>query len=87
MFNFFNEIKSKFKGMKDIILPYQSVMLGNFLLYIEGFSSLMTYTRQTIVFKVKGGVITVTGKDLLVKEMSPSTITITGTISQVEYIW
>ena len=86
MFNFFNEIKSKFKGMKDIILPYQSVMLGNFLLYIEGFSSLMTYTRQTIVFKVKGGVITVTGKDLLVKEMSPSTITITGTISQVEYI-
>ncbi len=87
MFNFFNEIKSKFKGMKDVILPYQSVMLGNFLLYIEGFSSLMTYTRQTIVFKVKGGVITVTGKDLLVKEMSPSTITITGTISQVEYIW
>ncbi len=86
MFNFFNEIKSKFKGMKDVILPYQSVMLGNFLLYIEGFSSLMTYTRQTIVFKVKGGVITVTGKDLLVKEMSPSTITITGTISQVEYI-
>ncbi|MCI7003049.1 MAG: YabP/YqfC family sporulation protein [Clostridia bacterium] len=72
--------------MKDVILPYQSVMLGNFLLYIEGFSSLMTYTRQTIVFKVKGGVITVTGKDLLVKEMSPSTITITGTISQVEYI-
>lgn len=87
MFNFFNEIKSKFKGMKDVMLPYQSVMLGNFLLYIEGFSSLMTYTRQTIVFKVKGGVITVTGKDLLVKEMSPSTITITGTISQVEYIW
>lgn len=87
MFNFFNEIKSKFKGMKDVILPYQSVMLGNFLLYIEGFSSLMTYTRQTIVFKVKGGVITVTGKDLLVKEMSLSTITITGTISQVEYIW
>lgn len=86
MFNFFNEIKSKFKGMKDVILPYQSVMLGNFLLYIEGFSSLMTYTRQTIVFKVKGGVITVTGKDLLVKEMSPSTITIIGTISQVEYI-
>lgn len=86
MFNFFNEIKSKFKGMKDVVLPYQSVMLGNFLIYIEGFSSLMTYTRQTIVFKVKGGVITVTGKDLLVKEMSPSTITITGTISQVEYI-
>ena len=86
MFNFFNEIKSKFKGMKDVMLPYQSVMLGNFLLYIEGFSSLMTYTRQTIVFKVKGGVITVTGKDLLVKEMSLSTITITGTISQVEYI-
>lgn len=87
MFNFFNEIKSKFKGMQDVVLPYQSVMLGNFLLYVEGFSSLITYTKKTIVFKVKSGVLTIFGKDLQIKEMSPSTITITGTISQVEYIW
>lgn len=86
MFNFFNEIKSKFKGMQDVVLPYQSVMLGNFLLYVEGFSSLITYTKETIVFKVKSGVLTIFGKDLQIKEMSPSTITITGTISQVEYI-
>lgn len=87
MFNFFNEIKSKFKGMQDVVLPYQSVMLGNFLLYVEGFSSLITYTKETIVFKVKSGVLTIFGKDLQIKEMSPSTITITGAISQVEYIW
>lgn len=86
MFNFFNEIKSKFKGMQDVVLPYQSVMLGNFLLYVEGFSSLITYTKETIVFKVKSGVLTIFGKDLQIKEMSPSTITITGAISQVEYI-
>lgn len=86
MFNFFNEIKSKFKGMQDVVLPYQSVMLGNFLLYVEGFSSLITYTKETIVFKVKSGVLTIFGKDLQINEMSPSTITITGTISQVEYI-
>lgn len=86
MFNFFNEIKSKFKGMQDVVLPYQSIMLGNFLLYVEGFSSLITYTKETIVFKVKSGVLTIFGKDLQIKEMSPSTITITGTISQVEYI-
>lgn len=86
MFNFFNEIKSKFKGVQDVVLPYQSVMLGNFLLYVEGFSSLITYTKETIVFKVKSGVITVVGKDLQIKEMSPSIITITGEISQVEYI-
>lgn len=87
MFNFFNEIKSKCKGVQDVVLPYQSVMLGNFLLYVEGFSSLITYTKETIVFKVKSGVITVVGKDLQIKEMSPSIITITGEISQVEYIW
>ena len=86
MFNFFNEIKSKCKGVQDVVLPYQSVMLGNFLLYVEGFSSLITYTKETIVFKVKSGVITVVGKDLQIKEMSPSIITITGEISQVEYI-
>lgn len=86
MFNFFNEIKSKCKDMKDVVMPHQSVMLGNFLLYYEGFTSLITYTKQTIVFKVKGGVITINGKDLQIKEMSPSTITIIGTISQVEYL-
>ena len=86
MFNFFNELKSKFKEIEGKVAPYQIVMLGNFLLYVEGFSSLMTYSDVSIVFKVKGGVITVEGKDLVIKEMSPSTITIKGIISRVESV-
>lgn len=84
MFNFFDEIKNKCKNAQAKIAPYQCVLIGNFLLYVEGFSSLMTYTEQTIVFKVKGGVITVYGENLSLKELSPNTITIQGKIINLE---
>lgn len=84
MFNFFSEIKEKYKNIKNRITPYQCIMLGNFLLYVEGFMSLMTYSEEVIVCKVNGGVITVNGKKLFIKEMSPSTITIEGKINQVD---
>lgn len=83
MFNFFSELKSKFKDVENKVAPYQCVMLGDFLLYVEGFVSLITYTSSIVVFKVKGGVITIEGKNMSIKEMSPSTITIGGEITQV----
>ena len=87
MFNFFDEIKTKFKDVQGKIAPYECVMLGGFLLYVEGFLSLITYSPETVVFKVKGGAITVVGNNLTIKEMSPSTITISGKISKVECVW
>lgn len=86
MFNFFNEIKDKFKTLQSKSMPYQSVMIGNYLIYVEGFSSLILYSNQTVVFKVKTGVLTVSGESLTIKEMSISTITICGEIKSVEYV-
>lgn len=86
MFNFFNEIKDKFKTLQSKSLPYQSVMIGNYLIYVEGFSSLILYSNQSVVFKVKNGVLTISGESLIIKEMSISTITISGEIKSVEYV-
>ncbi len=86
MFNFFNEIKTKFKSLEGKVAPFQTVLLGNFLLYCEGFVSLMTYKQEVIVFKVKNGVITVNGKDLTIKEMTNQTITVQGQITSWEYL-
>ena len=84
MFSFFNEIKNKYKDISKKIVTYQCVQMGNYLLYVEGFSSLMTLTSETIVFRVNGGVLTVNGQGLNIKEMSPTTIIISGKILQVE---
>lgn len=84
MFNFFNEIKNKYKNLENKLAPFQCVMLGNFLLYVEGFKSLISYTDDLVVFKVKEGVITVSGENLFLKEMSCGTITIEGKIKSME---
>lgn len=84
MFNFFDEIKNKCKNVQEKIAPYQCVLIGSYLLYVEGFSALMTYTEKTIVFKVKGGIITVCGDNLSLKELSLNTITIQGKIVHLE---
>lgn len=86
MFNFFNEIKDKFKTLQSKSLPYQSVMIGNYLIYVEGFNSIILYAKESVVFKVKSGVLTVAGENLTIKEVTTSTITICGEIKSVEYV-
>lgn len=86
MFNFFDEVKSKAKNINSKINPYRFVMVGNHLLYVEGFTSIMTYTTTLVVFKVKGGVITTVGKDISIREMTSSTLTLEGEISQLELV-
>ena len=86
MFNFFSEITGKFADAKKRITPYQIVMVGDFLMYIEGKISLMTLGRENIVFKVADGVVIISGKDLTVKDISKTTLVICGKISSWEKI-
>lgn len=86
MFNFFNEIKNGVKNLKDKIAPYQLVMIGDNLLYVEGKINLMTLSKETVVFKVDGGVIIVNGKELGLKELTLNTIKICGKICSWERV-
>ena len=80
MFNFFHELKSKCKEFQNRLSPYQVIMVGDYILYVEGKINLMTLSEETIVFKVTDGVIIVNGKKLALKDISENTITITGKI-------
>ncbi len=86
MFNFFLELKNKCNNLKDKIVPYQLVMVGDSLLYVEGNVTLMTLSMETIVFKVDNFVITVGGKNLTLKDITPNTITIVGKICSWERV-
>ncbi|MBE7082214.1 MAG: hypothetical protein E7378_00835 [Clostridiales bacterium] len=86
MFSFFNELMGKVKALSQRVDAYQTVMVGDYLLYVEGFKSLMTLSCETIVFKVKNAVLTVSGQNLAIKEMSSGTITISGKIDRVERV-
>ena len=86
MFNFFDELKTRYNNCIQKINPYQIVMMGDFLLYFEGELTLMTLTTENVVLKVKDGVITISGKKLQLKDISSNTITIVGKIEQLERI-
>ena len=86
MFNFFAELKERFVDIKDKVNPYQIIMMGDFLMYVEGIVSLMTMQKESIVFKVNGGVIIVSGKDLNIKDLTNNTLAITGKIFSWEKI-
>ena len=86
MFNFFDSLKQKYKILTNKITPEQCVMLGDYLLYVEGFSGIITFSETAIVFRVKSGVISVFGAELGIAEMSNNTITINGKIRQVERV-
>lgn len=86
MFNFFSELKNKYGELKEKINPYQIVMMGDFLMYVEGELSLMTLSKENIVFKVKGAVIIVSGINLTIKDITQNTLTITGKINAWEKV-
>ena len=87
MFNFFSELKSKLGDIKSkVIFPYQIVMVGNSLLYLEGSLSLMTLSHENIVVKVKDAVVVISGENLSVKDLSDKTITVVGKIKSWETV-
>ena len=86
MFNFFNELKKKYLSISNKICPYQMVMMGDYLLYVEGNVTIMTLSTNNIVFKLKDCICTVCGMGLGIKEITENTLTIIGKISQIERV-
>lgn len=87
MFNFFSELKNKYCDVMGKINNSNIVMVGNNFLYVEGHLGLMTLSNEVIVFKVNGGVVTVAGEKLKIKDISDKTLTIIGNIRTVERVW
>lgn len=83
MFNFFNEIKSNLKSQID---GFNIVNISGMILYVEGHLGLLTLSRQSISFKVKGGVFLVEGDDMILAELNENTIKISGKIKKVEQL-
>ena len=87
MFNFFNEIKSKFDKTMQDINEYRIINISNKLIYIEGQKGIITISDTLINFKVYHDVITVLGSNLKVKECTSDTLAICGDIIKVEKQW
>lgn len=82
MFNFFNEVK---KGLEKYGTGrFNMVNLSGHILYVEGHLGITQLSKQTITFKIKGGRIVVQGEELVLQELSDTTLKVSGKIISIE---
>ena len=83
MFNFFWEIKKELK-LPELSGEYNIVNLSGKALYVEGHKGLLALSEEKIMFKVKGKIVVVLGKDLKIKEMTKEILSLVGEIEKIE---
>ncbi len=72
---------------QDIILDLPKVtMVGNLQIYIENHKGILEYTNSRIRIYTKSGILRVTGKNLLLKNIVVEEIVIVGEINEVEFM-
>ena len=86
MFNFFNEIKTKFGIKEDAFYPFNIVNIGGRILYVEGNQGIVTLSTQRVVFKVKRGQVVVEGSGLVLAELNEQVLYLQGKIDKVESV-
>lgn len=84
MFNFFNELKEEFSLSNDIFNTYNIVLIGGKFIYVEGHKGILAYNSEIVSFKIKKGVIVVKGENLILNQISSSTLSVKGNIKNVE---
>lgn len=85
MFNFFDEIKKSLSQVNNLT-NYNLVNISGKILYVEGHIGLTQLSKESIIFRVKGGRVIVDGEDMVLAELSDSTMKITGSIKKLEVI-
>ncbi|ABW18790.1 sporulation protein YqfC [Alkaliphilus oremlandii] len=72
---------------QDIILDLPKItMIGNLQIYIENHKGILEYTNTRIRINTKNGVLRITGKDMVLKNIITEEIIIIGDIVQIEFI-
>jgi len=87
VFNFFDEIKKKFKLENNVLDEFNIINLSGKALYIEGHNGLLKLSKEKISFKIKKKIIDVEGENMILKELTYNTILIQGDIKKTEIIW
>lgn len=84
MFSFFESLKKEFNLPKQMLGVFQVVMISQEFMYIEGHKGILKMSEDNMTFRVKNGVLVVLGQNLILKELTSTTVAIMGKIKQFE---
>lgn len=83
-FNYFNELKQKFKIPENLFNTYKIVNVGGNLIYVEEVKGLLILSDTIISLKLKKGYLEVKGNNLKIKDLTNTTAVIQGKIYKTE---
>ena len=86
MFNFFNDIVADYGLEIDLKNGFNLVNISNKILYIEGQKGIVLISEEVMSFRIKKGVITIYGQNLMLKRITNTTLTIIGNINKIESV-
>ena len=87
MFGFFNElIESAFVNEDFNLNNFRYVNIANKIFYLEGIVKVFSFSKESISLKTKRNIITVSGNELKICELSANVILFKGKINKIEVL-
>lgn len=85
--NIKNNIADALELPKEIVLDLPKItMIGSIQLYIENHKGIVEYSKERIRVNSKMGIIRITGKKMIIKNIVSEEIVITGEILNIEFM-
>lgn len=83
---FYKEIQSVLKiENREFALPCVT-LYGRCALSVEGHRGIMFFSSEEVRFRIKGGVLSVSGRELSLTETGDKEAVVSGYVSRVEYV-
>ncbi|SHJ46593.1 sporulation protein YqfC [Geosporobacter subterraneus DSM 17957] len=72
---------------KDIVLDLPRItLIGNLQIYIENHKGIVEYSKTRIRIKTKSGILRITGKELMIKNIAAEEIVVCGSFESIEFM-
>jgi len=85
--NIRSQIANLFELPKEIVLNLPMIsIIGNQELHIENYKSVVEYSEEVVRINTSAGVLKVEGRKLNLKHMTSEVVTITGTLTNLDFI-
>lgn len=88
MFSFINEFlnDNEIETESSLKNNFKYANFNNRIFYFQNFKDILTFSCEEIVLKLFNGEVSISGKELKIKEISKNFIVISGIINKIEVI-
>ncbi len=82
---FEEKIADIFKKLGCDLVPYRLTLFGRTAVLVEGQKGVLSFSPDEVKIRLPDGLIAVRGKNLVIRQLSSTALTVSGEISGVGY--